>query len=84
MLKLKTKVLSMLCIMMLFSINYMKNDSIWVFCGHGISDTEGIPAATIGFFTDAGAYNGCITASTDIYNGTQDAAISSLSSSGSC
>lgn len=57
--------------------NYMKNDSIWVFRGHGIS-INGVPAATIGFYTDEGDYNGCITASTSIINGTQNPAISAL------
>ena len=60
--------------------NYMKNDSIWVFRGHGISYVGDIPAATIGFYTDDGTYNGYITASTAIFNGTQDAAISALPS----
>ncbi len=60
--------------------NYMKNDFIWVFRGHGISFTGEIPAATIGFYTDDGAYNGYITASTAIFNAAQDAAISALSS----
>lgn len=60
--------------------NYMKNDSIWVFRGHGISFPGDIPAATIGFFTDEGTNNGYITASSAIFNGTQDAAINELPS----
>lgn len=60
--------------------NCMKYDSIWVFRGHGISFTGDIPAATIGFSTDDGAYNGYITASSAIVSGTQDAAINELPS----
>jgi hypothetical protein len=58
--------------------NYMRNDAIWVFRGHGL-ESNGTPLATICFFKDDGSYNGYLTASTAIFNGTQDAAISTFS-----
>lgn len=55
--------------------SYMKNDAIWVFRGHGLSSSNGEPLATLCFFTDTGQYNGYLTASSNLYNGAQDAAI---------
>lgn len=42
-------------------------------------ESNGTPLATICFFKDDGSYNGYLTASTAIFNGTQDAAISTFS-----
>lgn len=58
---------------------YMKNDAIWVFRGHGLASSNGEPMATLCFFTDAGQNNGYLTASSNLFHGTKDAAISDFS-----
>lgn len=55
----------------------LKNDSIWVFRGHGLYK-DGKPMATLGFFTSNGANNGYLTASNTIVNGAQAVSIDSL------
>lgn len=55
----------------------LKVDAIWVFRGHGASSGKS-PSASVLFFDDDGSDNGCLTASTAIYNSTKDVAINSL------
>ncbi len=61
--------------------NYMKNDSIWVFRGHGLSfidkGDKTKPAATICFFKNDGGYNGYLTSNKSIVNGNDDCAVDS-------
>ena len=59
--------------------NCLKNDSIWVFRGHGLVDNNHVPLATICFFDNNGGNNGHITADSSIHNDYIDRAINLLS-----
>ena len=62
--------------------DYMKNDSIWVFNGHGVSAADtGDPLPAICFFDDSGQANGHIFADSSslYYSSSTDVAISSYS-----
>ena len=47
-----------------YAYNWMKNDAIWVFMGHGAYFTDGTPCATIVFKDSSGGTTGYITART--------------------
>ncbi len=59
---------------------YMQTDNVWVFFGHGLYTVSGNPMASVVFKDANGDYAGYLTASTAIFNGSSDRAISSFSS----
>lgn len=62
--------------------SYMRNDSIWVFNGHGVSAADtGDPLPAICFFDDSGQVNGHIFADSSslYYSSSTDVAINSYS-----
>lgn len=61
----------------IYAANHLKEDSIWVFRGHGVTVNE-TPLATVVFKNSSGNDNGHITANSSIFNGSQDVAIDSM------